>query len=60
MFVTLGGYSSDAVHISRTRHDLRLVIGTQLVEMVLEHYEQFDEEWRREIPLRRVYVVDRG
>lgn len=60
MLGSLGGYSSDAVRIARTRHDLRLVSGTQLVEMVLEHYEQLDEEWRRDIPLRRVYVVDGG
>ena len=59
LFVTLGTYSSDARHLGRTRQDLRLVNGTELVDLVFEHYESFSPEWKRLLPLRRVYVVDR-
>ena len=59
LFVTLGAYSSDAIRIERTRQDLRLINGTQLVNLVLEYYEVLDPEWKQLLPLRRVYVVDR-
>ncbi len=60
LFVTLGSYSNDALHLERTRQDLRLLNGTQLVDLVLEHYDGLATEWKRVLPLRRVYAVDRG
>ena len=59
LFVTLGTYTSDAMHLARTRHDLRLVNGRQLVDLVFAHYDNLDLEWRRLLPLRRIYVLDR-
>jgi restriction system protein len=59
LFVTLGSYSPDAKHLGRTRQDLRLVNGTELVDLILEHYDQLQPEWKRLLPLRRLYVVDR-
>ena len=59
LFVTLGGYTTEALHIGRTRHDLRLITGNELIELVLEHYDKLAPEWRRQIPLRNVYAVDR-
>ena len=38
---------------------LRLVNGNELVNLVFEHYESFGPEWKRLLPLRRVYVADR-
>jgi restriction system protein len=59
LFVTLGAFSSDAQHLERTRQDLRLVNGKRLVEMVLDNYEGLAPEWKRLLPMRRVYAVDR-
>ncbi len=59
LFVTLGTFFRDAVHIGRTRQDLRLVNGNEFVDLVLEHYERLGSEWKRILPLRRLYVVDR-
>ncbi|HEU4600201.1 MAG TPA: restriction endonuclease, partial [Solirubrobacterales bacterium] len=59
LFVTLGTFSKDAVHIGRTRQDLRLVNGNEFVDLVLEHYEKLGSEWKRILPLRHLYVVDR-
>jgi restriction system protein len=59
LFVTLGSYFKDAVHLGRARQDLRLINGTELVDLIFQHYEQFSPEWKRLLPLRRVYVVDR-
>jgi restriction system protein len=57
--VTLGAYSKDAQNLGRTRQDLRLVNGKELVDLIFQHYEQFSPEWKRLLPMRRVYVVDR-
>ncbi|HAP77951.1 MAG TPA: restriction endonuclease [Acidimicrobiaceae bacterium] len=59
LFVTLGGYSTDAIHLERTRQNLRLLTGTQLIDLIFEYYESLDPEWKRMLPLRRVYAVDR-
>lgn len=59
LFVTLGAYSNDALHVERTRQDLRLVNGNQLMDLIFEHYEQLAAEWKRLLPLRHVYAVDR-
>ncbi|WP_426571320.1 restriction endonuclease [Aquihabitans sp. McL0605] len=59
LFVTLGSYSADARHLERTRQDLRLVNGTELIDMIFEHYERLDPEWQALLPLRQVYAVDR-
>ncbi len=59
LFVTLGGYSKEALDFARSRQDLRLVSGHDLVGLVLEYYEQFAPEYKRLLPLRRLYVVDR-
>ena len=50
LFVTLGTFSKDAVHIGRTRQDLRLVNGNDFVDLVLEHYERLGSEWKRMLP----------
>lgn len=39
LFVTLGSYSKDALHIERTRQDLRLINGKDLVDLIFAHYE---------------------
>jgi restriction system protein len=59
LFVTLGAYSKDAQHLGRTRQDLRLVNGNELVDLIFQHYEKFSPEYKRLLPMRSVYVVDR-
>ena len=60
LFVTLGSFSKDAQHIERTRQDLRLVNGNELVNLIFDHYATFSPEYKRLLPMRSVYVVDRG
>ena len=55
----LGAYSGDALYLERTRQDLSLLNGTQLVDLIFEYYEDLDAEWKRLLPLRCVYAVDR-
>lgn len=58
LFVTLGSFSKDAQHIERSRQDIRLINGTELVGLVFAHYEQFSPEYKRLLPMRSVYVVE--
>jgi restriction system protein len=60
LFVTLGSYSKDAVHLGRSREDLRLIPGTELVSLIFQHYERFARRWKALLPMRSVYVVDRA
>lgn len=58
LFVSLGGYTRDAEFLDRSKHALRLLRGTDLIDLLLRHYESLDDEWRQRIPMRRVYAVD--
>jgi restriction system protein len=35
---------------------LRLIDGDELVELIFQHYDQFDSRYKGLLPLRRVYV----
>jgi restriction system protein len=60
LFVTLGAFTRDALAIARVRHDLRLITGNDLVDLIFEHYERFDVKYKTLLPLRSVYVVERS
>ena len=53
------GQADDSFCIERTRQDLRIINGAQLVELVLGPYEALDAEWKQLLPFSRVYVVAR-
>jgi hypothetical protein len=38
--------------------NLRLINGTELVNLIFDHYEKFSPEFKRLLPMRSVYVVD--
>jgi restriction system protein len=59
LFVTLGSYTKEAQNLGRNRQDLRLINGTELVDLIFEHYPRFSPEYKRLLPMRSVYVVDR-
>lgn len=56
LLVTLGTYTSQAASFARSKSNLRLIDGEELVELVLAHYEQFDSRYKGILPLKRVYV----
>lgn len=60
LYVTLGSYSKDARSVERTRSDLRLVSGDDIVELICDHYEHLAPRWQRLLPMRRVFVVDQS
>lgn len=60
LFITLRTFTTAAGNFARGRSNLRLIDGDALVDMILTHYEQFDSKYKAVVPLKRVYVPDRG
>ena len=58
LLVTLGTFTSAARNFARSKSNLRLIDGSDLVQLVLQHYEQFDSRYKGLIPLKRVYVPE--
>ena len=56
LFVTLGSFSADARTFERTKPNLRLLDGSALIELIFNHYHQFEPRYQMLLPLRRVYV----
>jgi restriction system protein len=56
LFVTLGTFTKQAVAFAKSKSNLRLIDGHDLVALVLNHYESFDSRYKGIIPLKRVYV----
>ncbi len=58
LFVTLGTFTQQAKTFARSKSNLRLIDGVELVKLFLQHYEQFDARYKGLIPLKRVYVPE--
>jgi len=56
LLVTLGTYTRQAKDFARSKANLRLVDGDELVQLILNHYENFDSTYKGVLPLKRVYV----
>ncbi len=56
LFVTLGDYSPDAKKIESSRTNLRLIRGTELVQLVLNNYERLEPQFKAMLPLKRTYT----
>ena len=58
LFVTLGIFTNQAKNFARSKSNLRLIDGDDLVSLILLHYEQFDSQYKGLIPLKKVYVPE--
>ena len=56
LLITLGTFSKPATDFARSKTNLRLIDGDELVSLVLDHYEQFDTRYKAILPLKRVWV----
>jgi restriction system protein len=56
LFVTLGTFTKPARNFANTKSNLRLIDGNDLVDLVLQHYDQFDSRYKGLLPLKRVYI----
>ncbi len=58
LMVTLGTFTNAAKHFARSKPNLRLIDGEELVQLIFDHYEQFDSRYKGLLPMRRVYVPE--
>jgi restriction system protein len=58
LLVTLGTFTNQAKAFDRSKSNLRLIDGDELVQLVFHHYDQFDSRYKSLLPLRRVYVPE--
>jgi restriction system protein len=58
LLVTLGSYTNQAKNFAKSKSNLRLIDGNELVGLVLEHYEQFDSRYKGLLPLKKVFVPE--
>ena len=56
LLVTLGGFTNQARSFAKSKSNLRLIDGAELVLLILSHYEELDSRYKGKIPLKRVYV----
>lgn len=56
LFITLGTFSPQAQSFAKVKPNLRLIDGSEFVELVLEHYEDLDPRYKAMIPLKRVFI----
>lgn len=58
LLVTLGTFTPPAAAFGRSKSNLRLIDGEELVALILQHYEQLDSRYKGILPLKRVYVPE--
>jgi len=56
LFVSLGDYSTQALHYARHRPNIKLIGGDELVKLVTDHYEKFEPRYQALLPLKKVYL----
>ena len=58
LLVSLGTFTAQAKAFARSKSNLRLIDGDELVQFVFQHYDGFDSRYKGLLPLRRVYVPE--
>ena len=56
LFITLGNYSRNAKSFAKSKANLRLIDGNELIDLILSHYEQLDSKYKAMLPLKNVYI----
>jgi len=56
LFVTLSSYNDKVYRYAESQHNLRLISGYELVDIILEHYDELDTKYKNTIPLNRVFL----
>lgn len=58
LLITLGTFTPRAINFAKSKSNLRLIDGEELVELIFQHYDQFDSKYKAILPLRRVFVPE--
>jgi len=58
LIITLGTFTNQARIFARSKGNLRLIDGDELVSLITLHYDKFDSRYKGLLPLKRVYVPE--
>ena len=58
LFVALGGFKATAVDFARSKANLRIMDGDEVISLTLQHYDKLDSRYKGLLPLRKVYVPE--
>lgn len=58
LFIGLGKFTRQAKNFAAGKSNLRLIDGYDLVDLIFEHYEQFDSKYKGLLQLRQVYIPE--
>lgn len=56
LFITLANYTKNAKKYLDNTPIIRGINGTELVELILKYYDELSDEYKRMIPLQKVYI----
>lgn len=56
LLITLGEFTSAAWSFAMGKSNLRLIEGVELVDLIIEHYDDFNSRYKGIIPLKEVYI----
>jgi restriction system protein len=56
LFITINGFSKKAREFAKSKGNLRIIDGDELIDILLQHYEQLDSKYKAIIPLKNLYV----
>jgi restriction system protein len=58
LLVCLGAFTSHAKNFAKSKTNLRLIDGEDLVDLIILHYNQLDSRYKGILPLKLVYVTE--
>lgn len=58
LFISLGGFNKLAENFSFGKHNLRLIDGYELVDLIYKYYDRLDGKYKGMIPLKKVYIPE--
>lgn len=56
LFIAIAGFSKKAREFAKSKTNLRIIDGDELIDILLQHYEQLDSKYKAIIPLKNVYI----
>ena len=58
LLVTTGKFTNQAISFAKSKGNLRLVDGDELIELILSHYDELDSRYKGLLPLKKVYIPE--
>lgn len=58
LLVCLGAFTSQAKSFAKSKTNLRLVDGEDLVDLIISHYDKLDSRYKGILPLKQVYIPE--